>query len=409
MKDAALIYEIKVGINFGDGIIPVGRLAMRDRKTYFEFHASFMEHGLEISPLHLPLKLGLFSFDSSLFEGLPGIFNDSLPDGWGRLLFDRFARTQGILSSNITPLDRLAYVGMNGMGALVYEPDLNTQEKNEFINLDKLAEQTQTVLAGTSESVLQELLALNGSSAGARPKALIGVDQSRKNILHGTYKLPENYEPWLVKFTNTTEDRYTGAIEYVYALMAKEAGIDMPEVHLFPAQHNAGYFAVKRFDREHANRFHMHTACGLLHSDFRVPSLDYEDLIALTSILTRDVREVKKMFQLAVFNVLAHNRDDHAKNFSFLMDKHGQWKISPAYDLTFSSGPNGEQSTMVMGEGRNPNLTHLMKLGMEAKLPVVYINEIIEKTQCSLANWKKLAKENGVSAEHIALIAKKIT
>lgn len=201
--------------------------------------------------------------------------------------------------------------------------------------------QAQEVLDGTSDDVLAELIALNGSSAGARPKALIGVNDKRDHIIHGVHDLPAGYTPWMVKFPNSQDGLDAGAIEYVYALMAKEAGVSMPDVHLFPAKRGTGYFAIKRFDRDGDKRYHMHTACGLLHSDFRTPSLDYEDLVALTGMLTRDVREVEKLYQLAVFNVLAHNRDDHSKNFSYLMDSQGRWKISPAYDLTFSSGPRG--------------------------------------------------------------------
>ena len=402
------VKEVKVGLNFGDSIIPVGRLAIRDRKIYFEYQSTFIETNLNISPLRLQLKSGVSSFDYNLFEGLPGVFNDSLPDGWGRLLFDRFARSLGILPSDITPLDRLAHVGLNGLGALVYEPDHSTRENSDSINLDRLAEQAREVLDGTSDEVLQDLLALNGSSAGARPKALIGLNNDRKNIIHGIHDLPDGYTPWIVKFSNTQDSADAGAIEYVYALMAKKAGISMSDVHLFPAQKGAGYFAVKRFDRNGKKRFHMHTACGLLHSDFRVPSLDYEDLIALTGALTRDAREIEKLYQLAVFNVLAHNRDDHSKNFSFLMDEKGEWKLSPAYDLTFSSGPRGEQSTMVMGEGQNPSVDHLVKLGQKAKIAKTRIAEIIDQTQTALANWEILAKEYGVSADNIRLIGKRI-
>lgn len=405
MKNTA---EIKVGLNFGVETIPVGRLAMRERTIYFEYHAAFVERSMEISPLKLPLKTGVTSFDTAVFEGLPGVFNDSLPDGWGRLLFDRFARSRGIISSDITPLDRLAHVGTHGMGALVYEPDYSAEETSAAVSLDTLAAHVQEVLEGSSEEVLQELLALNGSSAGARPKAMIEVDESRKNISHGTRQLPEGYAPWLVKFTNTQDGADAGAIEYVYALMAKEAGVMMPEVHLFPAASGAGYFATRRFDRDGNKRLHMHTACGLLHSDFRTPSLDYEDLIALTGMLTRDVREVEKMFRLAVFNVLAHNRDDHAKNFSFLMDNTGEWKLAPGYDLTFSSGPRGEQSTMVMGEGRNPTMEHLVKLGNQAKIPKGRISEIIEQTQAAIAQWEVLAKQYSVSATNIKLIGSKL-
>ncbi|WP_245921883.1 type II toxin-antitoxin system HipA family toxin [Bowmanella denitrificans] len=155
-------------------------------------------------------------------------------------------------------------------------------------------------------------------------------------------------------------------------------------------------------------RFHMHTACGLLHSDFRTPALDYEDLLTLTGMLTRDVREVEKMFRLAVFNVLTHNRDDHAKNFSFLMAEDGQWTLSPAYDLTFSSGPGGEQSTTVMGEGRAPGVEHLLKLAKEANIKKPRAEDIIQSVQSSLTGWPKLAKQYGVSRANIALISKKL-
>jgi serine/threonine-protein kinase HipA len=368
MKTYTPTTEIKIGLDFGMGVIPVGRLASRDHKTYFEYDASFLKRGLELSPIKLPPKSGLSTFDYFLFEGLPGVFNDSLPDGWGRLLFDRHLRSLGVLPADVSALDRLAYVGDLGMGALVYEPDHSQVEADGLLSLDKLAEQAQDVMDGRSEDVIQMLLDLNGSSAGARPKALIGVDSLKQNISHGVCNLPEGYEPWLVKFANTHDGSDAGAIEYVYAQMAKEAGIHVPDVHLFPARHGAGYFAIKRFDRDGQKRFHMHTACGLLHSDFRTPSLDYEELTALTTILTRDVREVEKMFLLAVFNVLAHNRDDHAKNFSYLMDEKGKWTLSPAYDLTFSSGPRMEQSTTVMGEGRNPGIEHLQEIRRRGRI-----------------------------------------
>ena len=409
MKNYLSVSEVRVGINFGEGVQDVGRLAVREHKIYFEYNSAFIKSGIEISPLRLPLQPGLQSFDYDLFEGLPGVFNDSLPDGWGRLLFDRFIRSQGILPSDITPLDRLAHVGSNSLGALVFEPDHSAEDTQGDINLDNLATQAQEVLDGTSDDVLAELIALNGSSAGARPKALIGVDDKREHIIHGVHDLPSGYAPWMVKFPNSQDGLDAGAIEYVYALMAKEAGIAMPDVHLFQAERGAGYFAIKRFDRDGDKRYHMHTACGLLHSDFRTPSLDYEDLIALTGMLTRDVREVEKLYKQAVFNVLAHNRDDHSKNFSYLMDSQGGWKLSPAYDLTFSSGPRGEQSMMVMGEGKNPDTRHLLKLADEAKIKKDRALEIIETTKSSLSKWSELAKQYGVNDTNIQLIQSKIS
>lgn len=186
-------------------------------------------------------------------------------------------------------------------------------------------------------------------------------------------------------------------MEFVYSEMARRAGLMIPHTHLFPAKRGAGYFAIKRFDQNQSNRLHMHTPCGLLNSDHRIPALDYQDLLELTLHLTRDVRESQKMFQYAVFNVMAHNRDDHSKNFSFLMDETGAWKISPAYDLTFSYGPGGEQSTMVMGEGKSPSIDHLRALGRHAGINDAKINEILGRTGTILVWWSGLAKAHGVS------------
>lgn len=403
MREA--IKEIKVGLDFESQIQPVGRLAIYEGTIYFEYDAEFIQTGISISPFRLPLQNGLIELPRRPFEGLAGIFNDSLPDGWGRLLFDRMTRSQGIAAATISPLDRLAHVGLHGMGALVYEPDNSPSDAHQLIDLDYLATQTEGVLQGSSEDILLELLALNGSSAGARPKALIAVDTLRENILYGSKRFDDDFEPWLVKFPNSQDGSDSGAIEYVYALLAKEAGVLMPDIHLFSSQKGAGYFAVQRFDRDKNNKLHMHTASGLLHSDFRAPSIDYEDLLNLTHILTKDIRQVETMYRLAVFNVLAHNRDDHAKNFSFLMDKTGIWKLSPAYDLTFSSGPNGEQSTMVNGEGRNPSISHLRSLGIEAKLSKPLIEEIIEQTRDALSQWKDLAKNFNVHQKNISHIS----
>jgi serine/threonine-protein kinase HipA len=306
IRSHASVNRIKVGLNFGAETIPVGLLAGRNYQIFFEYDDNFVSLGLNISPFKLPLEKGLQTFNSTLFDGLPGIFDDSLPDGWGRLLLDRLLRTRNLLPEEVSVLYRLAHVGLAGLGALVYEPDLSESESSELLHLEALAKQTQDVLAGNADDVLTELIALNGSAAGARPKALIGLDEAKKHIVSGQHNLLDNYEHWIVKFANQNDGLDAGAIEYVYSLMAREAGIDMPETHLFTATKGAGYFAVKRFDRNTNTRLHTHTASGLLHSDFRVPALDYEDLLALTEALTKDIREVEKMFRLAVFNVLSH-------------------------------------------------------------------------------------------------------
>lgn len=402
------INQIKIGLELAEVALPLGRLAWHDGRIYFEYDSAFLNGGLEVSPFNLPLQLGVRTFDPLLFEGLPGAFNDSLPDGWGRLLLDRMMMSRGVFPGEMTPLDRLAHVGRTGMGALVYEPDFGDGVPDGDIDLDRIAAHAQEVLDGEAEEVLEELLTLNGSSAGARPKVMIGLDADRQVAIHGTHSLPEGFEPWLVKFPNHGDGLSAGAIEYVYALMAKDAGLDMTDVHLFPAQKGAGYFATRRFDRRGGHRLHAHSACGLLHADPRVPSLDYKGLMALTMALTHDIRETEKMFRLAVFNVLAHNQDDHSKNFSFLMDAEGNWTFAPAYDLTFASGPGGEQSTVVMGEGKNPGIEHLIRLGLEGELPRPRINDTIEQVKASLSQWRKLAKEYGVVQERLDLIAKRL-
>lgn len=408
MKTIRALDEIHVGLQFDKKVVSVGRLAIRNQNIYFEFHSDFIDKGLNISPYNLPLSYGVQSFKPNLFEGLPGVFNDSLPDGWGRLLFDRLVKSQNLLPQQFTPLDRLAHIGCSGLGALVYEPDYDEAPSDDAINLDTLAAHSQEVMEGEAENVLAELVDLNGSSAGAIPKALIGVNQNKQHVIHGKHDLPKDYEHWIAKFTNSMDGNDAGAVEYIYSLMAKDAGIAMAATHLFPAIQGTGYFATKRFDRIENRRFHMHTASGLLHADFRVPALDYEDLLTLTEALTKDTREVEKMFRLAVFNVLSHNRDDHGKNFSFLMDQHGEWKLSPAYDLTFSSGPRGHQSTMVMGEGQNPSVQHLIKLGQEASLATIQIKGVIDQTKHALSQWNTLANQYGVSQTNIKLIQSRL-
>lgn len=407
------VSQITVSLDFGENfIIQVGRLASVERgRIYFEY--SPILRGLRISPLRLPPKPGLMTFDPMLFEGLPGVFYDSLPDGWGRLLLDRLARSKGIAPNQLTALDRLAYVGRSGMGALVYEPDLSGDKPSNILDIDDLALKTEQVLKGSAEDVLEELVVLNGSSAGARPKAMISINPTGSRIIYGeTDKTFKGYVPWLVKFPNTQDGPDAGAIEYVYSLMAREAGVFMSETQLLPAKNGPGYFTTKRFDRKESEdgmtRLHVHTAGGLLHSDFRTPSLDYEDLLALTEIMTRDMREVEKMYRHAVFNVMSHNRDDHAKNFSFVMDFKGEWKLSPAYDITFSSGPGGQQSTTVLGEGKDPSSEHLKALGKKANLDDKTIAGIIESTRHALSNWDTLARQHRVNRTNIRLVAEAI-
>ena len=401
--------EVRVGLNLEGHYYDVGLLALIDGKIYFEYTAAFLDNGLELSPFKLPLKNGAVFNDDGEFEGLFGLFNDALPDGWGRLLIDRYLRNGGISPEKVTPLDRLLYSGTDAIGALTFEPNHAESIDSDFnavLDLDLLDKQMKEILDGQAEEVLEALLVLNGSSAGARPKALIQVSEDRKTLIYNDEELESGFEQWLVKFSNSGDSVYSGSIEYAYSLMAKEAGLEMEETHLFKGRSLQRYFGTKRFDRRGDKRMHVHTLCGLIHSDFRVPSLDYDDLLAVTTALTKDVKECEKAYRLACFNVLAHNRDDHEKNVSFLMDSSGRWKLSPAYDLTFSSGPNGWQSMTVMGEGEAPGLKDLKKLADAHEIK--HYKKIIDDVLKAVSEWQKFAEMAGVPNQEALLIDKVI-
>ncbi|MEM6404977.1 MAG: type II toxin-antitoxin system HipA family toxin [Pseudomonadota bacterium] len=397
--------KVTVELRFDqDTILPVGRLAIKDRVIFFEYDATFIHTDLQISPFRLPLKSGLIRSDPHLFEGLPGVFNDSLPDGWGRLLLDRKLRSHQIEPARCSPLDRLCAVGQQAMGALTYLPDYSDISEQDIpLNLANLAEQAALIQEKAEFS--EQLFRLNGSSAGARPKALIGLHAQDAQIIPGVGDVPAGFQHWIVKFNQTYDDPQSGLIEYAYARMAQLAGVEMPAVRLLQER----YFATQRFDRQHNQRRHVVSACGLLHADFRTPCLDYQDLIRACSVLTRSVRQVEKLYRLAVFNVLSHNRDDHAKNFSFILDKTGDWIFSPAYDITYSSGPNGEQSTLLMGESQQFTRKHLTDLAKLTDIRPDQALTIIEQTTQALSQWPAIAAELGIVPDTIRTIARRHT
>ena len=388
-----MINKLEVYINFSSKT-KVGTLATKDNKIYFEYDKSFLKLGLDISPYKLPLKAGLQRCDDDVFEGIWGLFADSLPDGWGRLLLDRHFRAKAINPNTLTPLDRLCFVGDNGMGALSYEPSQEIKQTIKDINLDTLFTTSQDILKGDSQYLIDELLTLGGSSGGARPKVLVQISDDKKTIIHNNQTTQDGYDNYMIKFASRQDNNDIGKIEYAYSLMARDAKLDMPDTLLLEGKLNS-YFAVKRFDKIKNKRFHMHSVAGLVHSDFRYPILDYDDLLSLTLHLTKNMQEVKKVFRLAVFNLFTHNRDDHSKNFSFLMDENGNWSFAPAYDITFSYGPGGEHSTTYMGEGKNPTIKHLEKLAKKHNIKnhILTINEVKE----AVLKWKHYTKELSIN------------
>lgn len=351
----------------------VGTMVPYQKKlTAFEYSEEWLRNGFSISPFSLPLQAGVKIAKADPFDGIFGIFADSLPDGWGRLLVDRMLRKAGERPEEIYPFSRLSIVGASGTGALEYKPVYNLKTAEHTDDLDRLAEECRKILQSEDSGDLDTLFAMGGSSGGARPKVTIRLDG----------------EEWIIKFPSSGDPADIGLIEYEYNLCAKACGIEIPEVRLFPSDLCPGYFGCIRFDRVKTplgeKKIHTASVSALLETSHRIPALDYCDLLSLTWQLTKREEEVEKMFTLMCFNVFAHNRDDHSNNFSFVYD--GRWRLSPAYDLTYSNSVGGEHATTVAGEGKNPTIKDILavakKIGMKearAKQTAENINEIVNK------------------------------
>ena len=346
----------------------VGTLALAaNHKVVFQYDDNWLEQGFSISPFSLPLENQVFVPTKDYFDGLFGVFADSLPDYWGRLLLKRLLLAHEQNSDKLTVIDRLAIVGKSGMGALTYYPEQSFSEENDNTDLDELAFQCQKILHTEYSDKLDELYRLGGTSGGARPKIMTTIDD----------------EDWIIKFSAHVDGENAGKMEYDYSCCARKCGITMSETKLFPSEVCEGYFGIKRFDRisdiSGTKRVHMLTAAALLELDFEQPSLDYHSLMKLTKIITRDNKDdVENMFRRMCFNVFAHNRDDHSKNFTYLYDESADsWRLSPAYDLTYSNTYYGEHTTTVDGNGRNPGKKELLAVGTMAGMKKELCMDII--------------------------------
>ena len=363
--------------------------------TIIEYDNDFLKSPLWLSPFKMPPKPGLKEHIDLAFSPIFGLFDDSLPDGWGLMLMDRFFSSRGIQPTSLSVLDRLSYLGENTMGALTYKPTLDGKiEKPYTIDLHNMANAAYEVLNGSVENVLPALLHAGGSPGGARPKVLVGIKDNE--MLSDSLNLPNGYAHWLVKFHSKIDAMDDGKIEYAYSLMAKLAGIEMMETRLFKVDDEKHYFGVKRFDRQGSKRFHIHTFGNLVHANFRIPNCDYELLLKVTKILTKKASDVEAVFRLMVFNVMTHNRDDHVKNFSFKMNEKNEWEFAPAYDLTFSNGLGDEHSMTVNGEG-NPKLDNITILAKGAGIKPSIATNIVEEVREAVKKWKDAAELAGLS------------
>lgn len=331
----------------------VGRLAQTaNGLVAFQYDAAWQETGFSINPYSLPLTDEVFVPGYDPFDGLYGVFHDSLPDGWGALLLDRMLRREGINPQTVTPLMRLAIVGATGRGALRYEPEADFPRESVSRDLDQLSLQCRDILENRPVDNLDAAFAVGGSSGGARPKAYIKDETGN----------------WLVKFPSSLDPEGIGRMEYDFALCARACGIDMSDVRLIPSKLCDGFFATRRFDvRDDGSRVHMASAGGIVEISHRLPVLDYENLFQISFFLTGSTDEAEQLFRRMCFNVFAHNQDDHSNNFSWLCEE-GTWRLSPAYDLTYSQGPGGEHATTVLGSGR-PGMDDVLALAKKVGLP----------------------------------------
>jgi len=405
LKSVIGVSKLLISLFIEGNEIEVGELVLSNRKIYFKYNSNFLSKGLNISPIKLPFSGDIVNANIEPFDDLYGVFYDSLPDGWGKLLLDRFLSSKEISITRRTPLDRLAFIGSNGMGALIYKPEIEPDKSTlTVLELDAIAHEMNLVLQGSSSEIIEELFVLGGSSGGARPKIFIGYNPQTEDLLNGVDNLPESYEEWIIKFPSSSDNREIANIEFSYHKMAVLAGIEMSECKLFKGKSGQVYFGTKRFDRIAQKRLHMHTASGIMHDNFRMSSMDYGHLMDCAFRLEKHVQAFEKIFRLAAFNVYANNRDDHSKNFSFLMNSKGKWYFAPAYDLTFSYSNYGFHSTMVAGESQNPGRNDLMKLAMYFGMNNAKV--IIEQVQDAISKWEITAKECGVNKKNRTIIKK---
>lgn len=358
----------------------------------FEYTAQAIAQKIDLSPHNLPLRTA--AFNSSAFpahqSGLPGPVYDALPDGWGLLLMDRVFEKRNLALSSITPLDRLAFVGDSAMGALTFEPEDVHKPAPSDIPMAELAQEAQEVLKDRDTVLLPQLALVGGSPGGARPKALVYY-QPGTDILSTIQSA--GAEPWLIKFPARDEHIEVCALEELYAHLGRMCGIDTPECKFIPLSKSLSAFATKRFDRSNGMRVPTLSLAALSGANFRMPgSFSYKDFLRATWIHTKDMQEVLKAFQLAVFNVAFNNRDDHVKNFGYVMDRGGAWKLAPAYDLTYCEGPGGEHQMDVMGEGRNITRQHLLELAETIKLNPAQVAKTIQDVSSVAAKFKEIAK-----------------
>ncbi len=324
----------------------------------FEYDKDWLTDGFSLSPLKLPLKAGLFTADYQPFNGNFGVFEDSLPGGYGDYLLRKVLKSFGVDPQTLNPVQWLSIIGSTGMGALCYVPETKLQHEDAMLSLDEIQETALNVLSEKSDEQADALYFRSGNSGGVRPKAIFSDADGH----------------WLVKFRHTYDPKNMGAIEYEYNKVACQCGIDVPAFKLMEGK----YFAVKRFDIEDGERLHVATASALLNEPISPPKMDYHSLLQLTGFLTQSPEAVEQQFRRMAFNVYAHNMDDHAHNFSFIC-REGKWSLAPAYDLT-NDCTLGEHASTINYKGL-PSDEDIITVGTNIHIPRARCQQIMQEVR----------------------------
>ena len=400
----------------------VGAVAeTEDGQVVFEYDPEFRRSGLEVSPRRLPLSTeGPQAFPElsrlDAFEGLPGVLADSLPDRFGNAIIEKYFAERGRAGDRLGPVQKLLYVGSRAMGALEYQPAEKIPRKareDEALEVAGLVEAARRVVEGDTEVAIPEIMRLGSSAGGARAKAIIRWNRSSKKVRSAFAPKMEGDEDWLIKFDGVgeigkpnPEPQAFNRIEYAYSRMAVEAGIEMAETWLMKEREYA-HFMTRRFDRtDDDDRLHMHTLGGMEHIDYNVPGLySYEQYFRLILALGLGYPALEQAYRRACFNLLAVNQDDHVKNFSFLMDDRGQWRLSPAYDLTFVRGRNFTRDHQMSFAGKRNDYSSRDLVEVGARFDIARDGrEVVEEVADALRRWPEFAREEGVADDRITAI-----
>lgn len=374
------------------------------------------------SPINMPVNQTVYHFDlaKETYQNLPGMIADSLPDKFGNALVDQYMESKGIASNQVTTLDRLLYMGARGMGALEFEPAKNLEPRNnDSLAMADLVASARRAIQGDFSQVASALIQIGTSAGGARPKAVIGWNRHDNDIIAGQFDLPPDYEHWLLKFDGVGEDQELGGsegygrIEYIYYLMAMDAGLEMSECRLLE-ENGRAHFMTQRFDRMGNEKIHMQSFCALAHADFNQPYVtDYALLLRTAQRLDLGKPEINQLYARMVFNVLANNCDDHTKNFAFLMNAKGDWSLAPAFDVTHAYNPLPDKWTkqhqmLINGKCAVQSIGLEDLLAVAQKFRINHPIKTINKIKQALLKWDDLALKYNLGDAQRRAIGKEI-